>query len=333
MKRFAFHIAIGIAVALSLSASAQAQAPKKKPAAAAKPAAPKPGKYGALAVDRSNGFAYGWSYDHPARSAAAEKALGECGERGGQCSLVVEFAGEGCAAYYTLSAEDGSAYGWGVAPLQADAESRARQECADFADGKVCGNHVWACNSKDVAPFKVLRNDPAKPKPAATDCLVQFEVNIETDGDDDWVGRVHSPVYRLSANDCAATAETEYHGFYYLIDDNGKVRSGESNPEKNQKPERVQRGLSWAEQNHRWVAGLQSPFAGTHLRSIGDVTVTRFSTEKLQSLSNDVGLADVHVNSSWSDGSRVSGLCLAYRLPGIVPVSVHGADRCSNWLK
>lgn len=317
-------------VALALPVVAQTP-PKKKPAVA-KSAAPQAGKFGALAVDRNDGFAYGWTSDQPSRTAASAAALDECGKRGDQCGLVVEFSGEGCAAYYTLSAEDGSAYGWGVAPTQGQAESRAREECSNFADGKaVCANHVWACNSKDAVAFKVLRNDPVKSRPAATDCLVQFEANIETDGDDDWVGRLHSPVYRLTAKDCAATAQTQFHGFYYRID-GGKVSSGESNPEKS-KPERVKRGLDWAEQHYRSVAQLQSPFAGVHFREIGDVTVTTYSDEKLQNLINAVGAGDPHVNSSWQDGNRAIGLCLAYRLPGIVPVSVHGADRCRNWLK
>src|SRR5688500_14511206 len=167
---------LGASIACALAFAAPPTVAQKAKSTA-KPAAPKATRFGALAVDRSKAFVFAWAYDHPSRAAASDFALEECRKRDGNCSVVVEFSGEGCASYHTISPEDGTAYGWGTAATQAAAESRSLQECNAFADGKsTCSNHVWACNSKDVAPVKVLREDPVKPKPAKTDCLIQYEI-------------------------------------------------------------------------------------------------------------------------------------------------------------
>jgi hypothetical protein len=310
------------AVAVSVLAASVATA-QKKPAPKA-PAA-KATKYGALAVDRRQGFVFGWAYDHPSRADANSFAMEECSKRNGNCSVVVEFSGEGCASYHTISAEDGTAYGWGTAQTQAGAESRSLQECNAFAGGKAtCGNHVWACNSKDVAAFKVLREDPVKAKPAKTDCLVQYEANVETNGDDNWKDRYLSPLYRLAASDCPSTAKTQFHDFYYGLDDRGRPNEGESNPEGKGNPARQAKGKALALQFHQWLSGKTPLDGGLHFRSVGSATVTVASDENLAYLTEHVGQ---------SDSDRVHGICLDYAPPGIEPVASYGAERCRSWVR
>jgi hypothetical protein len=306
--------------AASVLAASTASAQKKP----AKPAAAKATKYGALAVDRKQGFIYGWAYDQPSRAEASEFASNECSKRNGNCTVVVEFSGEGCASYHTISAEDGSAYGWGTAPTQAGAEARSLQECNAFSDGKsTCGNHVWACNSKDVAPFKVLREDAVKAKPAKTDCLVQYDIDVETDGDDNWKDRYLSPLYRLAAADCPSTAKTPFHSFYYG-NDNGRINEGESNPEGKKDPARQAKGKALALAFSQWVASRRPLDAGLHFRTTASATVTVASDENQAYLTDHVGQ---------SDSDRVHGICLAYAPPGIEPVATYGAEHCQRWVR
>jgi len=308
------------AVAVSVLAASTASAQKKP----AKPAAAKATKYGALAVDRKQGFVYGFAYDQPSRAEANQFAMGECSKRDGNCSVVVEFAGEGCASYHTISAEDGSAYGWGTASTQAGAETRSLEECNAFSDGKAtCSNHVWACNSQDVAPFKVLREDAVKAKPAKTDCLVQFEANVETNGDNNWKDRYLSPLYRLAASDCPSTAKTQFHDFYYGQDD-GRVNEGESNPEGKKDPARQAKGKALALQFYQWLNAKAPLDGGLHFRPIGSATVTVASDENLEYLTKHVGQ---------SDDDRVHGICLDYAPAGSEPVATYGADRCQQWVR
>ena len=307
-------------VAISVLAASTASAQKKP----AKPAA-KATKFGALAVDRKQGFVYGWAYDQPSRSEASDFAMNECSKRNGQCSVVVEFAGEGCASYHTLSAEDGSAYGWGTAATQGAAEARSLQECNAFADGKAsCSNHVWSCNSKDVAPFKVLREELVKAKPGKTDCLVQFEADVETDGDDNWKDRYLSPLYRVAASDCPSVAKTQFHSFYYGLGDQGRPNEGESNPEGKKDPARQAKGKAMALQFHQWLAARRPIDGGLHFRSTGSATVTVASDENLAYLTEHVGQ---------SDSDRVHGICLDYAPPGIEPVATYGAQHCQRWVR
>lgn len=112
-------------------------------------------KYGALAVDRSNGFFYGWSYDHSSQSRANDRAFYECKNRGGKCGVVLELSGNNkCGAYRTIDGEIGTAYGWGKASTKQAADNIAGRECRKRSAGQYCGNHVWACNSTSVADSK-----------------------------------------------------------------------------------------------------------------------------------------------------------------------------------
>lgn len=121
-------------------------------------------KYGALSVDRSNGFYYGFAHDHPSRAAAESFADNECEKRGGSCSVVLSWAGAGCGAYRTIDGQVGTAYGWGLAPTSQQADAIAMSEAMERSNGKHPSNHVWSCNSNDAGDFKVLVN---KEGPAA----------------------------------------------------------------------------------------------------------------------------------------------------------------------
>lgn len=123
--------------------------------AVTKSAAP---KFGALAIDKSKGFYYGWSYDYDNQEAAEKKALEECKKQGGNCSIVLSFSGEGCAAYRTIKLTEGTAYGWGVAKTKADADAIAIAECKKRSNGKMPTNYVWACNSTTSASLKEIFN-------------------------------------------------------------------------------------------------------------------------------------------------------------------------------
>jgi uncharacterized protein (TIGR02145 family) len=115
-------------------------------------------KVGALAVDRQNGFAYGFAFDHATRAEAEARALEEVTKRGGNGTVVLVWSGEGCGAYRTIDPKDGNAYGWGVAATQAAAEAIADREVDKRARGKAASNHVWACNSKQPAKLKVMKD-------------------------------------------------------------------------------------------------------------------------------------------------------------------------------
>lgn len=107
------------------------------------------GKYGALAVDRKNGFYYGWAIDHETQTAANERAIKECRQRGGNCSIVKEWGGGWCAAYRTIKGNVGTAYGWAVARTKEEADRIATAECEKKSGGVPCGNYVWGCNSRE----------------------------------------------------------------------------------------------------------------------------------------------------------------------------------------
>ena len=136
-------------VAVVLTSFAQTRPPVSKSAAP---------KFGALAIDKSNGFYYGWSYDYDNQEGANSKALEECKKKGGNCSIVLSFSGEGCAAYRTIKLTEGTAYGWGVAKTKAAADAIAIAECKKRSKGKIPTNYVWACNSITSAPLKEIFN-------------------------------------------------------------------------------------------------------------------------------------------------------------------------------
>lgn len=116
-------------------------------------------KYGALAIDRNNGFYYGWAYDQNSLAEAEQRALLECKNRGGNGTVVLEWSGGGCAAYRTIKENVGTAYGWGLATTKEEADAIATKECLNRSNGIAADNFVWACNSGDVHSLKELFND------------------------------------------------------------------------------------------------------------------------------------------------------------------------------
>lgn len=138
-------------------------------------------KYAALAVDRSNGFYYGFAHDYDNRYDAEQRALSECKKRGGNCSIVLVYTGGGCAVYRTVDGNVGTAYGWGVAKTKQEADAIAIGEAKKRSNGKMPTNHVWACNNSN-SPLKDLSNVPmsgaatpeSKTSPATTQSTDEY---------------------------------------------------------------------------------------------------------------------------------------------------------------
>jgi WD40 repeat protein len=114
--------------------------------------------YGALAIDRNNGFFYGWSYDYLSLAEAEKKAIEECNKKGGNCSVVLSFSGAGCAAYRTVNGDKGTAYGWGLSKTKQEADEIAKKECIKRSKGLIPSNYVWACNSITKVELKEIYN-------------------------------------------------------------------------------------------------------------------------------------------------------------------------------
>lgn len=304
-------------------------AAKQAQSSAQKPPAPASTKFAALAVDRSKGFAHGWSYDQPTRASAAQVALQECAKRQGKCAVVVEFTGPGCAAYHTLSESDGSAYGWGTAQTRAAAEQRAKLECDNFA-GKpdMCSNQVWACNSAEPATFKVLRNDPVRRAKSPKDCLIQYEIQLY-DSADDWKSRFYSPVYRLASTDCPIAADSPYHSFYYNVWKGGDIRFGQANDNlAPANPARKERGITMARDFYNWFSVRRSPIPGLKLWPSASVTSSAATDKNLLELIDNTGGHDAGDSAGVADG-----VCIDFAPAGVSPLEVLGAERCRRWLR
>ena len=140
-----------VLVLLATASGVMAQV-KKSPAKAA----PVKTKYGALAIDRSNGFYYGFSFDQPSRPEAEKRAIDECTKRGGSCSIVLTYSGTGCAAYRTINGNVGTAFGWGLAKTKEEADAIATKECLKRSFGTQPTNFVWSCNSAQAAQLNEI---------------------------------------------------------------------------------------------------------------------------------------------------------------------------------
>ena len=145
-------------VLLAMASGVMAQV-KKSPA---KTAVPVKTKYGALAIDRSNGFYYGFSFDQANLAEAEKRAVDECNKRGGSCSIVLTYSGTGCSAYRTINGNVGTAFGWGIAKTKEEADAIATKECLKRSGGIQPGNFVWACNAAQSAPLKEIYNASAE---------------------------------------------------------------------------------------------------------------------------------------------------------------------------
>ena len=76
---------------LTFSKAQAKKQPIKKTVSKVTTTKPVTSKFGALAIDRSNGFYYGFSYDYPTLPEAEKKATDECNKKGGDCSVVLSF--------------------------------------------------------------------------------------------------------------------------------------------------------------------------------------------------------------------------------------------------
>ena len=125
-----------------------------------KPTAPKvtASKFGALAIDRSNGFYYGWSSNYASLAEAEQKAIEECKKKGGNCTVVLSYSGTGCAAYRTIDGNVGTAFGWGLAKTKEAADAIATKECLQRSNGVSPTNFVWSCNSANTGALKEIYN-------------------------------------------------------------------------------------------------------------------------------------------------------------------------------
>jgi WD40 repeat protein len=104
-------------------------------------------EYGALSIDRNDGFVYGWAVEQPSMETAIARAQEECSKRGGQCSIVLIWNGAGCGSYRTVEEDVGTAYGWGVAGTREEADAIAQREAIKYSGGRVASRNVWGCNN------------------------------------------------------------------------------------------------------------------------------------------------------------------------------------------
>nr|WP_166175833.1 FISUMP domain-containing protein [Altererythrobacter segetis] len=123
------------------------------------PAAASAQQIGALAIDRSKGYIYGFAHDFATRAEAEERARKEVVDRGGEPTIVLVWSGNGCGAYRSLPEGDGNAYGWGVAKTREQADAIAQREAAKYSGTKVASNYGWACNEKAAKPLATIYRD------------------------------------------------------------------------------------------------------------------------------------------------------------------------------
>lgn len=143
---------------LTFSKAQAKKQPIKKTVSKVTTTKPVTSKFGALAIDRSNGFYYGFSYDYPTLPEAEKKATDECNKKGGDCSVVLSFSGAGCIAYRTINGNAGNAYGWGIASTKEAADAIAMREALKRSNGTNPSNYVWTCNSKNADSLEILKN-------------------------------------------------------------------------------------------------------------------------------------------------------------------------------
>lgn len=141
-----------------LAATPAAQGQTQKTVNKPTTADPAASKFGALAIDRSNGFYYGWSSDFSTVAEAGQRALEECNKKGGNCSIVLSYSGTGCAAYRTIDGNVGTAFGWGLAGTKEEADAIAIKECLKRSNGTNPTNFVWSCNSANTGKLKEVYN-------------------------------------------------------------------------------------------------------------------------------------------------------------------------------
>jgi hypothetical protein len=116
-------------------------------------------KYGALAIDRDNGFYYGFAVNATTLTEAVKSAIAECKQKGGKCTLVLSYSGAACVAYRTSAGENvGLAYGWGIARTREEADAIAKKECTDRTFGMAVPNLVFSCNDSNLGGLNIIYN-------------------------------------------------------------------------------------------------------------------------------------------------------------------------------
>lgn len=116
-------------------------------------------KYGALAIDRSNGFYNGLAANYSTLSEAEKKAIEECNKKGGKCTVVLSYSGTGCVAYRCSGGKNvGIAFGWGLAKTKDEADAIAKKECFKRSYGMSSPNFVWSCNNANSGTLKEIYN-------------------------------------------------------------------------------------------------------------------------------------------------------------------------------
>jgi hypothetical protein len=115
-------------------------------------------KYGALAIDRGNGFYYGWAANYSSLAEAEKKAIENCAGKGGRCTVVLSYSGTGCAVYRFITGNVGMGYGWGLAKTKEEADIKAKKECAERSFGLPAPNMVWICNPANSGELKEIYN-------------------------------------------------------------------------------------------------------------------------------------------------------------------------------
>lgn len=113
-------------------------------------------KYGALAIDRSNGLYYGWAIDAASLAEAEKEAIEVCNEKGGSCTVVLSFSGTACAAYRYITGNVGMGYGWGIASTVEEADAMAKKECAERSYGLPAPHSDSRCSSQNAGELKVI---------------------------------------------------------------------------------------------------------------------------------------------------------------------------------
>jgi|SRR5665647_1100021 len=116
-------------------------------------------KYGALAIDRSNGFYNGLAANYSTLSEAEKSAVEECNKKGGKGTVVLSYSGTGCVAYrFSAGKNVGIAYGWGLAKTKDEADAIAKKECFKRSYGMASPNFVCSCNDANSGTIKEIYN-------------------------------------------------------------------------------------------------------------------------------------------------------------------------------
>jgi hypothetical protein len=98
-------------------------------------------RYGAIAFSGSSG-AEGWSYEHPTRSSAEQRALSKCALHADDCQVVIWFR-NACGA---LAVGTGNTWGANWGNSRQEALDAAMRTCSDSADD--CTPRRWVCRGR-----------------------------------------------------------------------------------------------------------------------------------------------------------------------------------------